>query len=228
MLTKYSVAASLAVLTAVGSTVWAAQQPNSSNENPQNVGNGSAASGAQAGTANEQPAGNLASAMANFMVRTGLVVGPDAQGRLVVEHIRPESDAARLGIKTGDVLTSLNGTETNTMRALQNYLTAHSNQSAFSIGMGRGKRNFTQPMGRQMSLMGMTIFPDSADRPTVYSVQPGSAAAKAGVKAGDVMTSVGHQTTDTMTKFMNMSIPLIRALIPVKAFRSGSPATASR
>ena len=120
--------------------------------------------------------------MANFMVRTGLVVGSDDQGRLVVEHIRPESDAARLGIKRGDVLTSVNGAETPTMKSLQHYLTAHTNQTAFDIRMGRERKTFDQPMGRQMTLMGMTIFPDSADRPSVYRVQPGSPAAKAGVK----------------------------------------------
>jgi hypothetical protein len=248
MFTKYAAAISFAVLAALGSTVWAAQQTSGTSEDAQTAGKVSAESGGQAGIGSQQPGGgnassartarqgvgshppggNLASAMANFMVRTGLVVGPDARGRLVVEHIRPESDAARLGIEPGDVLTSVNGTETNTMRALQDYLSAHASQSGFSIGIERGNNNFTQAMGRQMSLMGMTIFSDSADRPTVYSVQPGSPAAKAGVKTGDVITAVGHQTTDTMSKFMNMSVPLVRALdpgkgVPFRFARDGEP-----
>src|SRR5580704_6957193 len=220
MSTKFYVAAGLAFITALGSTAWSAQDQASQNQGSneslqnQNGANSTSASGAQTGTASRQPRSGLASAMANFMVRTGLVVGTDADGRLVVEHIRPESDAARLGIKPGDALTSINGTEIGTMRAMQDYLTSHSHQSAFSVGLAHGGRNFTEPMGRQMSLMGMTVFPDSADRPVVYSVQPNSAAAKAGVRAGDVVTSVGRQTTDTMSKFMNMSLPLVRALNP--------------
>ena len=118
------------------------------------------------------------------------------------------------------------------MKSLQHYLTAHTNQTAFDIRMGRERKTFDQPMGRQMTLMGMTIFPDSADRPSVYRVQPGSPAAKAGVKKGDVVTSVGHQTTDTMTKFMNMTIPLVKALnpgtgVPFAVMRNGNPVKVS-
>ncbi len=80
--------------------------------------------------------------------------------------------------------------------------------------MGRGNRNFNEPMGRQMSVMGMTIFSDSADRPVVNSVELDSPADKAGIRAGDTITSVGRQTTDTMTQFMNMTLPLVRAIDP--------------
>jgi S1-C subfamily serine protease len=93
--------------------------------------------------------------MANFSVRTGLVLAPNAEGQVAVQYVRPESDAARSGIKPGDVLTSVNSTETNTIRALQKYLTGHASQSAFSVGMGRGRQNFTQPLGRQVSLLGV-------------------------------------------------------------------------
>jgi hypothetical protein len=188
--------------------------------------------GAPAGADDQQAAGNLASAMANFSVRTGLVVAPDDQGRIVVQHVRPESDAARAGIKPGDVLSNLNGTKTNTMRELQSYLTAHASQSAFNVGLDRGSKTFSRPMGRQTSLLGMTVFPDSADRPVVNSVQDGSPAAKAGIRSGDVITGIDHQTTDTMDKFMNFSIPYVRDLsegqkIPFRLARNGNPVNLS-
>lgn len=218
MFPKFAYAAGFVGLTVLGSATAIAQED--ANGSPANQNSG--AHSGQASTigkpepiiAGPQPKESLASAMTNFVVRTGLVVGPDDQGRLVVQHIRPESDAARLGIKPGDVLTSVNGTPTDTMRSLQNFLTAHPRQTAFSVEMGRGSKAFKEPMGRHMSLMGMTVFPDGADRPVVYDVQPGSPAAKANVKAGDVISSVGHQTTDTMSKFMNMTLPLVRALNP--------------
>jgi hypothetical protein len=214
MFKKHALAVGFAVSTSFGSTAWAVQQQgyNDDGQSPTRANPTAEATPASAGIA--QPKAGLASAMANFMVRTGLVVGTDAQGHLVVENVRPESDAARLGLKPGDVVTSVNGTETPTMTELQNYLTGHTGQTAFKVGLGRGNRNFTQPMGRQVSVMGMTIFPDSADRPIVNSVQPDSPADQAGIRPGDTITSVGRQTTDTMTKFMNMTLPLVRALDP--------------
>ncbi len=235
MFPKRSLAISFAVFAALASLAWAYQAPNTrpleSSSNYENspaagqIGPGAGQS-PSSGAVNAGPSGSLASAMANFMVRTGLVVGPDNQGRLVVERVRPESDAARLGVKVGDVLTSVNGTETNTMRGLEHYLTSHIGQSAFDIRMGRSGRTFSHPMGRQTSLMGMTIFPNSADAPYVYSVQPDSPAAKAHVKPGDVITAVGHQTTDTMSKFMNMAVPLVRRSdpgegVPLRVARNG-------
>ena len=47
-----------------------------------------------------------------------------------------------------------------------------------------------------------------------------------------MVTSVGHQTTDTMTKFMNMTIPLVKALnpgtgVPFAVMRNGNPVKVS-
>jgi S1-C subfamily serine protease len=212
MFKKHALAVGFAVSTSFGSTAWAVQQQGYDGQSPTSTNPAAEAAPASAGIA--QPKASLASAMANFMVRTGLVVGTDAQGHLIVESVRPESDAARLGIKPGDTLTSVNGADTATMTDLQKYLTGHAGQTAFEVGMGRGNRIMTKPMGRQMSVMGMTIFPDSADRPIVNSVQPDSPADKAGIRPGDTITSVGRQTTDTMTNFMNMTLPLVRALDP--------------
>jgi membrane-associated protease RseP (regulator of RpoE activity) len=239
MFTKYSVAASFAVLTALGSTVWAAQEPNSTDATVRDPNFSKAAAvvgrqpgGGPTGQPDPKPGGDLASAMANFMVRTGLVVTPDAEGQIVVEHIRPESNAAQAGIKTGDIVTSVNGKEANGMRMLQEFLTAHPNKSAFEVGFRRGSHTFSQPLGRQISLIGMTIFPDSADRPVVYSVQPDSPAATAGIRRGDVITAVADRTTDTMAGFMNFSILFVRSLrqgqsMAVRLVRNGNPLTVS-
>jgi hypothetical protein len=78
----------------------------------------------------------------------------------------------------------------------------------------------------------MTIFPDAADRPLVYSVQEGSPAGRAGIRAGDLIISVGDRTTDTMTKFMNFSVLFVRAVaqgqdVTFGLARNGSPMAVS-
>ena len=148
MLKKHAMAVVFAVSTTFGSTAWAVQQQGNNDDRQSPTRATPATEAATPGLSGiQQPKAGLASAMANFMVRTGLVVGTDSQGHLIVEHVRPESDASRLGIKPGDVVSSVNGAETPTMSELQNYLTGHAGQTAFKVGMGRGNRIFTEPMG---------------------------------------------------------------------------------
>jgi hypothetical protein len=226
MFTNRPVAVSFIALMAAVSTAYGDLQTTSSEQTPQSNGTSSVTGGEPEATAT-QPSDNLASAMANFSVRTGLVVAPDADGQIVVQHVRAESDAARSGIKPGDILSRINGTEMRSMQAFQNYLRAHASRSAFNVGLSRGDHIINRPMGRQTSLLGMTVFPDAADRPIVDKVQEGSPAAKAGIRTGDVIIAIDHQTTDTMEKFMNFSIPFVRDLsegqgIPFRLARDGS------
>src|SRR5579883_2877516 len=81
MFKKFAMAVSLSVSTALGSTAWAAQEQGTNEDiRNQRVSNPTVTTQPATGT---QPTPTLASAMANFMVRTGLVVGTDSQGRLV-------------------------------------------------------------------------------------------------------------------------------------------------
>ena len=84
MFPKRSFAISFAVVAALASLAWAYQAPNSrpldssSNyENSPAAGQSGPGAGESpsSGAVNAEPSGSLASAMANFMVRTGLVVG---------------------------------------------------------------------------------------------------------------------------------------------------------
>jgi membrane-associated protease RseP (regulator of RpoE activity) len=227
MFTKYSVSISCAVLASLASLAWAFQVPGAAPGDFQN-GAKPAPEGQTQPAAPVHSAGVLASAMANFVVRTGLVVGPDADGRIVVEHLRPESDAVQAGVKRGDLVTSVNRRETDSFAALQNYLMAHPRQPAFDVGLRRKGQTFHKSLGRQISLIGMTIFPDLADRPYVYSVLPDSPAAKAGIRPGDVIVAVGDKTTDTMTKLMNFAILYVRSLaegqgVGLRLVRNGKP-----
>jgi S1-C subfamily serine protease len=97
---------------------------------------------------------------------------------------------------------------------LSRYLTQHQNQSAFDLTLDRSGRTFTAATGRQLSLMGMTVFADPSDRPVIHSVQPGSPAASAGVRPGDLIQGVDRQPIDTMTDLMSFGVPLVRDLDP--------------
>jgi hypothetical protein len=172
--------------------------------------------------------GGLAPAMANFSVRTGLEIRPNNMAQVVVQSVRPDSPSARAGVEAGDVITNLNGTEISTIRSFQTLITKHPSQGAYFVSFRRGDRDFRVPLGRQLSLMGMTVFPDPADRPTVKAVERTSPADLAGFRVGDVITGVDRQDTATMAKLLDFAIPFIRNLsqgqgIPFRVIRDGKP-----
>jgi membrane-associated protease RseP (regulator of RpoE activity) len=172
--------------------------------------------------------GSLTSAMANFSVRTGLEIRPNTMAQVVVQSVRPDSPAARAGVEAGDLITNLNGTEISTIGSLQRLITKQPSQGAFLASFRRGEHNFRVPLGRQLSLMGMTLFPDPADRPIVKIVEPASPAERAGFQVGDVITGVDRQDTATMAKLLDFAIPFMRNIlqgqgIPFRVVRDGKP-----
>ncbi len=64
------------------------------------------------------------------------------------------------------------------------------------------------------TLMGMAIVPDRSDRPVIQGVEPGSPAARAGLREDDLIEGLGRQATPTMHELLNSAIPLIRNLDP--------------
>src|SRR4051794_34275075 len=141
---------------------------------------------ASVGTNTVQPSD--ASAMANFKARTGLDVGQDDQGRVVVRNVTPGSDGANAGIKVGDILTGLDGRSVKTVDSFQRFLSDHASQAAFFATFDRGGKALEMPLGRKATLLGMTLFPDKSDRPVVRRIEPNSAADRAGVKVGDLVS----------------------------------------
>jgi hypothetical protein len=175
-----------------------------------------------------KPGAGLASAMANFSVRTGLEIRPNSMGQVVVQSVRPDTPSARAGIEAGDIITNLNGTEITTIDSLQRLIAKRPSQAAYFASFRRGDHNFRAPLGRQLALLGMTLFPDPADRPVVKAVEPASPAERAGFKVGDVITGVDRQDTGTMAKLLDFAVPFMRNLsqgqgIPFRVVRDGKP-----
>jgi membrane-associated protease RseP (regulator of RpoE activity) len=157
-------------------------------------------------------AGKLGVAMANFSVRTGLEVRPNKNAQAVVQRVRPETPAARAGVEPGDIIAKVDGKEVATFDALQALLMRRPTQPAFLLKLQRGDQAFRVPLGRQLTLMGMTLFPDQADRPVVSEIDPSSPAAFAGFQTGDVIVGFNHQMTSSMDRMLDFGIPFIRSV----------------
>jgi membrane-associated protease RseP (regulator of RpoE activity) len=176
--------------------------------------------------------GKLASGMANFSVRTGLEVNANQNAQVVVRKVRPDSPAARGGVEQGDIITKIDGAEVSTLGDFQKLVTQHPAKPAFMLTLRRGDHSFRAPLGRQLTLMGMTLFPDPTDRPTVVVVDPKSPAGYAGFRMGDMITGFDHQVSPTMTALLDLGIPFIRGMsegqgIPFQVVRDGKPLTLS-
>jgi hypothetical protein len=175
-----------------------------------------------------QGLGRLATAMANFSVRTGLEIRANKNAQVVVANVRPETPAARAGVERGDVITSVGSDEVITVGAFQQLISRQPTQSAFFLTLKRGDQSFRVPLGRQVSLMGMTVFPDRADRPVVVDLDRSSPAAYAGFQVGDMIMGFNRQATPTMDRLVDFGIPFIRSVavgrgIPVQVVREGKP-----
>ena len=173
-----------------------------------------------------KPAGSLAAAMANFAVRTGIEIRPNANAEVIVQTVRPDSPATRAGVEAGDIIAKINSNEVTTIGSFQKLLMNQPLRPAFLIEFKRGDKSFRVPLGRQLAFLGMTIFPDQADRPVVKEVDRSSPAERAGFKSGDVITGVAREDTPTMDRLLDFGVPFIRNMaegqgIPFIVARTG-------
>lgn len=170
----------------------------------------------------------LLTAITNFEVRTGLQIATNAAGAPVVAHIQSQSDGARSGVRTGDIITRIDGQPVSGLAEFHKYLLAHPMQAAFFVTFRRPNvPDFEIPVGRKLLVMGMVVFPDQADRPVVRQVLPHTAAASAGIKPGDMIVTVGGRDSDTMQKFITASQPYLGNIaageeFPFEVVRNGA------
>jgi len=170
----------------------------------------------------------LLTAITNFEVRTGLQIASNAGGAAVVGHVQSQSDGARSGVRTGDVITRIDGQPVSVLADFHKYLRAHPLRAAFFVTFHRPDvPDFEIPVGRKLLVMGMVVFPDQADRPVVRKVLPNTAAASAGIKPGDLIVTVGGRDSDTMQKFITASQPYLGNIaageeFPFEVVRNGA------
>jgi regulator of sigma E protease len=118
----------------------------------------------------------------------------------VVEWVAPDSDAARAGFETGDVITSFDGSKDPNWIQISTRAAMNLNQTvAATVDRGQKQLQLSlhippEPRGQDFDIAHTGILPQFQNGPIdVREVEPGTPAYKAGLRAGDAIESVdGH------------------------------------
>ena len=156
----------------------------------------------------------------------------DATGA-IVSQVTPDSPASRGGVKTGDVITQLNGQKIVNGSALQVAVTEMAPGTKIALGVIRDGKPVTldltvgqfhgnsevagndggdnQPNGKiGLEVSNLTPqarqqfnVPDRVHGVVVQNVRPGSPADDAGIQPGDVILEVDRKPADSASQFAN-------------------------
>jgi serine protease Do len=147
----------------------------------------------------------------------------------VVAEVEPTSPAAKAGIETGDVITSVNGEAVVDSRDLAKKTAAIAPGSAINVGVFRNGQEKTitvtagelpartveakaadQGTPSEAPSLGVTLAPARAvraagDRGVVITeIDPTGRAAESGLQAGDVIIEIGNQAVNTAADVRKM------------------------
>ena len=161
---------------------------------------------------------------------------------VVVTGVGDGSAAARAGLQPGDVLTSLNGKPLQSVQQLRNTEGLLPLGSSLQLGIVRDGQprqvNATLSAEKLASLDGGQLDPRLAGvrfselsqsqrdqgwyGAAVSTVQPGSRAAQAGLRAGDVVVGIGNQRLTSLRMLRGLAGVRLRQLVLVVADTDGS------
>ncbi|WP_246812393.1 Do family serine endopeptidase [Microvirga sp.] len=143
-------------------------------------------------------------------------IGLDKSEGAIVARVEEGGPAAKAGIRTGDVIVSVNGKPVEDARDLSRMVASLNAGSTAKLQVWRdGKRQeigvtiakmsgtstaaSDATQGTEMGKLGLSLAPASDDKKgvAVVSVEPGSPAAEKGLRTGDVIKEVAGQPVQT-------------------------------
>jgi len=147
----------------------------------------------------------------NVVLAVGVLTGlymvkfqkiPDAELEAVIGHVMPDSPAAKAGIQDGDKIVGLDGKRNPTWEdvGMQEVESAYRPMHLAIERAGRRFDTTVTPTLSERSGMGFAGW-DERGQIQLSEVQPGLPAQKAGLKPGDLITSVNGQPMHSTIKF---------------------------
>lgn len=141
----------------------------------------------------------------------------DAQRGAFVSQVVPKSAADKAGLKAGDVIVSLNGRPVSSFATLRAEISSLGVGSKINLGIIRdGKQSTVQAMleqshdeklasanidsGIEGAELSNTVINGNTKGVKVDSVKPGSAAARIGLKKGDIVLGVNQQRVENLAE----------------------------
>ncbi len=187
-------------------------------------------------------------ALRDLASRLGVSLRAAADGRLVVADVHPDSQAAALDVRVGDILTSVERQAVTAETLAVNIIAADNPEKKIALTFARDGRPIavttafpdrvtrvipapaTPVRAANVTLFGLTAVENAQGQVVVVGVAPGSAAALAGVAPDDVLLQVNDAGVPSLQRFAAVSAAVSRASMPgdtvtIEALRRGSEQT---
>jgi S1-C subfamily serine protease len=186
-------------------------------------------------------------AVRELAARLGLELRSAAGGKVLVAAVHPESPAAALDIRAGDVLMSIERQAITPQVAAVNIIAADNPEKKIALTFARDGKPIAltadfpdrvrvvgpaaaaaiSPRTAKVAFFGITAVENSQGQVVVAGVTPGSAAALAGVSPDDVLLQVDDADVTSLERFAAVASTLTRAKMPsdkvtIDALRKGS------
>ncbi len=190
-------------------------------------------------------------ALRDLGLRLGMDLRAEANNQVVVAAVHPDSRAAALGVREGDVLMSVDRQAVTGQTSVVNIIAASNPEKKVAMVFNRDGEIKTvttaypdrverivapatpataTPAAAGVSFFGLTASQDAQGRVIVTAVTPGSAAALAGVSPDDVLLRVNDIPVTSLPRFATDALALVRGSaagdrVRIDALRDGSDQT---